>query len=339
MQQVFSVFFMLGILVTFESCATIEFGSKIKGVSFVASHDTIVQKHIDPLMEIGADHAAVMPFGFVRGSEDPRVIFNTPRQWYGERYEGAKQYIQALHSNRITVMLKPQLWVGRGVFTGDFKLEDEESWKMFEATYTDFILLYAKLAQEEEVAIFCIGTELYGFIKARPDYWENLITEVRNVYSGQITYAENWDKVKEIPFWESLDFIGVDAYFPVSKAQTPSIAQARIGWHGSKKMLAMLSRKRNKPILFTEYGYRSTDYAGKEPWETSRHDKASNEKGQANLYEALFEEFWEEPWFAGGFVWKWFHDHERATQELNNRFTPQGKLAEGILKKWYRMPL
>ena len=28
--------------------------------------------------------------------------------------------------------------------------------------------------------------------------------------------------------------------------------------------------------------------------------------------QALFEEFWHEDWFAGGFVWKWFHNYDKS---------------------------
>ena len=54
------------------------------------------------------------------------------------------------------------------------------------------------------------------------------------------------------------------------------------------------------------------------------------------MTQALLEEFWEEDWFAGGFVWKWFHDHDNVGGKDNNRFTPQNKPAEQILKAFYK---
>ena len=100
-------------------------------------------------------------------------------------------------------------------------------------------------------------------------------------------------------------------------------------------MLRSLSRKFEKTILFTEYGYRSVDYAGREPWKSDRQEGGINMDAQLNLTEALFDEFWQEPWFAGGFVWKWFHDHQRTIELENNRFTPQGKPTEEFLRGWY----
>ena len=160
---------------------------KINGVSFVASGDTLVQKDINPVLEVGASHVAIMPFGFVRDLDNPQLFFNNERQWYGERYAGAKQYIETLHKNGIKVMLKPHIWIGRGTFTGDMQMQSEADWLEFEKSYREFILLYAKLAQETEVELYCIGTELYNFVKERPQFWAALIPEVRSIYTGKLT--------------------------------------------------------------------------------------------------------------------------------------------------------
>ena len=309
---------------------------KINGVSFVSSKDTLMQSHIDPILNVGVSRAAVMPFAFVRDKNHPELQFNSERQWFGERYTGVKQYIEALHQNNIKVMVKPHIWNWRGVFTGDMQMDSEADWELFEKSYEDYILLYAALAEETHSELFCLGTELYNFTKERPEFWVSLIQKVRQVYSGNLTYAENWDKVDKVTFWGALDFIGVDAYFPVTDEATPTVVKAKEGWEPHKNLLISLSRKHNRPVLFTEFGYRSADYAGKEPWVSDRHDGKMNAKAQANLYEAVFETFWGEDWFAGGFVWKWFHNHERAIQEENNRFTPQGKEAEQVLKKWFK---
>ncbi len=324
------------LLLILVGCSATPFVSqKIDGVSFVASGDTLVQKDINPVLRVGATHVAIMPFGFVRDLDNPQLIFNQERQWFGERYEGAKQYIEALHSSKIKVMLKPHVWIGRGTFTGDMEMKSEADWLQFEDSYREYILLYAKLAEETGVELYCIGTELFNFVNTRLDFWNSLIAEVRAVYKGKLTYAENWDKVDRVVFWDQLDFIGADAYFPVSEVQTPTIEEARAGWQPHKNMLMALSRKHKTPVLFTEFGYRSADFAGKEPWVSDRHDGKMNTDAQVNLYEAMFEEFWNEPWFGGGFAWKWFHNHERAKLQENNRFTPQGKPAEEVLKKWF----
>ncbi|MGB5943739.1 MAG: glycoside hydrolase [Leeuwenhoekiella sp.] len=309
---------------------------KIYGVSFVASRDSVSPSHIEPLLDVGFDQAALMPFGFLRSPDEPELFFNTDRQWVGERVSGTKQYAKQLKAARIEVMIKPQIWIRRGEFTGDLLMADEAKWQVFEKGYREFILLYAKVAEEVDAEIFCIGTELFNFVNARTAFWDELIKEVRTVYSGKITYAENWDKVARNPLWENLDYIGVDAYFPVSEAQTPTVAEARAGWKEHKKALQALSRKLDKPVLFTEYGYRSLDFAGKEPWVADRTEGGVNHTAQQNLTEALFDEFYSEPWFAGGFIWKWFVRHERAGGMEDNRFTPQNKPLQQFLKNRFK---
>ena len=60
-----------------------------------------------------------------------------------------------------------------------------------------------------------------------------------------------------------------------------------------------------------------------------------NLEAQTNITQALFETFWHEDWFAGGFIWKWFHDYENSGGKNNNQFTPQNKPVEQTLKQYY----
>ena len=82
-----------------NSCAQKE--SKINGVSFVASRDTLYQNHIEPILDLKSNHASIMPFGFIKDLEHPKIKHNTDRQWFGERVSGAKQYIEKLQKNHI----------------------------------------------------------------------------------------------------------------------------------------------------------------------------------------------------------------------------------------------
>ena len=86
-------------------------------------------------------------------------------------------------------------------------MTNEDDWQVLENSYTQFILLYAMLAQEIDAELFCIGTELEKFIEKRPQYWSNLIKEIKKVYKGKLTYAANWDEFKRTPFWSDLDYI------------------------------------------------------------------------------------------------------------------------------------
>ncbi|MGB5273244.1 MAG: glycoside hydrolase TIM-barrel-like domain-containing protein [Flavobacteriaceae bacterium] len=309
---------------------------KINGVSFVASREAALQEHVDEVAKVNANHAAIMPFGFIREVDSPEIIFDTERQWYGETKKGAKQYVELLHGNGVKVMLKPQIWIWRGSFTGHLSMKSEEEWKALEASYDKFILNYAKLAQETNTDIFCIGTELEQFVKNRPDYWKALIKKVRKEYKGKLTYAANWDEFQRTTFWDDLDYIGIDAYFPLSDEKSPSVEQLRTGWQRWKPSIAALAKEKNKPVLFTEFGYRSMDYTAKKPWLVDRDIDNVNLEAQVNATKAIMEEFWTEEWFAGGYVWKWFIEHQKAGGANDNQFTPQNKPAEAVIGQYYK---
>ncbi|MDB4292645.1 glycoside hydrolase [Maribacter sp.] len=309
---------------------------KINGVSFVASREEVAQEHIDEVLAVHANHAAVMPFGFIRDISSPKIIHNTDRQWFGETKKGAQQYVEMLHKNGISVLMKPQIWISRGEFTGTLKMESEEDWKLLEASYEDFILTYAELAEKMKADIFCIGTELEQFVSNRPEFWSSLIVKIKEVYQGKLTYAANWDEYTRTPFWGEIDYIGIDAYFPLSEEKHPTMEVLKTGWQKWKPAMAGLSKEKGKPVLFTEFGYRSMNFTAKKPWLVDRNDEEVNLDAQVNATQAIFEEFWNEDWFAGGYVWKWFIEHEEVGGADDNRFTPQNKPAEKTLKEWYR---
>ncbi|MGC1204174.1 MAG: glycoside hydrolase [Flavobacteriaceae bacterium] len=327
--------FLIVFLVLVQSCSSQT--EKINGVSFVASRDAINESHINPVVNVNANFAAVMPFGFIRDLANPEIIFNTERQWFGERRVGVKQYIEALKEKNIKIMLKPQIWIGHGQFTGYVEMKNETEWATFEASYSNFILEYAELAQETKAELFCIGTELQKFIENRPQYWNTLIKKIKTIYKGKLTYAANWNEFNKTPFWNQLDYIGVDAYFPVSDSKTPTFEECMEGWKQHKTHIKNLSIENKKPILFTEFGYRSVDYSGKKPWVSDRSINQVNLEAQNNTTKALFETFWIEEWFAGGFIWKWFHNHDKVGGENNFMFTPQNKPAEAIIKYYYSL--
>tara|TARA_R110000868_G_scaffold285840_1_gene546310 strand:- start:546 stop:1592 length:1047 start_codon:yes stop_codon:yes gene_type:complete len=336
--QYFSTMKKLILLILFSlqlSCISQD-RKKINGVSFVASRDQASQEHVDALLRINAESAAVMPFGFIRDVSSPEIIFDTERQWFGETKRGAKQYIALLHKNGVRVMMKPQIWIWKGTFTGTLKMNSEEDWKTLENSYTKFIMTYAQLAEETQTEFFCIGTELEKFIANRPEYWHDLVKNIRTIYKGKLTYAANWDEYDKTPFWKDLDYIGVDAYFPLSEEKTPTVEQLVEGWVPYKEKLKLLSENLDRPIVFTEYGYRSNDYAAKRPWLVDRSKDDVNLQAQANATKAIFESFWGEDWFQGGFVWKWFIDHKSAGGGGDNRFTPQNKPAEEIIRTFYK---
>ncbi|WP_298766311.1 glycoside hydrolase [uncultured Polaribacter sp.] len=308
---------------------------KINGISFVASRDSINTKHITPVLKAQSNYVALMPYSYIRDIATPKIEFNTHREWFGETENGLLQYAKEFQKAGVKIMVKPHLWLRRGGFTGNLKPTTEENWQLLEKSYKKYILTYAKVASDLDAAILCIGTELEQFVKERPLYWQNLIKEIRAIYKGKLTYAANWDEYKRVTFWNQLDFIGIDAYFPLSDKKSPTIKDYEIGWQTHKKEIKRIQQKFKKPILFTEFGYRSINFNGKEPWQAHRKQGEINLQAQSDALQAIHNQFWQEDWFAGGFIWKWFHRHDKVGGENNNRFTPQNKPAEKLLQQLY----
>ena len=305
---------------------------KLNGVNLVATSSKIDSSNISPLSIIHANSVAIVPFGFIRSGK-ATVEYNLDWQWHGEKIEGTIEQIKLAKKGGLSVLLKPHLWTHDG-WVGDLNFETESDWKKFETSYAQFIIDFAQVADSLQVEHFCIGVELKQVVIDRPAYWESLIDSIRSRYSGNLTYAANWDNYSFIPFWSKLDFIGVEAYFPLSEEKTPSIQSLVTSWKPIKKELETFSAKLNKPILFTEFGYRNIDFTGRQPWNTEGN-ATRNDQGQGNAYSAIFETYWSESWFAGGYLWKWYPNHEEIGKKKNNRFTPQNKPAEQVISNFF----
>lgn len=81
-------------------------------------------------------------------------------------------------------MMKPHIWLRNGDFTGDLQFSTEAEWERFETSYKKYIMLYAKISEKNHIEILCIGTELYHFVSSRPEFWKELISDIRRFTKG-----------------------------------------------------------------------------------------------------------------------------------------------------------
>lgn len=327
---------LITILIAFYTLGVFGQSQKINGVGFVSVNDSISKQHINPLININANYVAINPFGFVKGLSNPKVSYDSNYQWFGETSNGIKQYAKQFKKHGLKIMLKPQIWVMHGDYTGHIKMKTEKDWLAFETSYRAFILHFARIAANIQADIFCIGVELEQFTVLRLKFWKQLIIDIKKIYKGKLTYAANWDEYKRVLFWDQLDYIGIDAYFPLSDAKTPSVSALEKGWKVHKIVIEKVQTYYKKPILFTEFGYRSIDFSAKQPWDSQVVKQQINHQAQQNALQAIYNQFWNEKWFAGGFLWKWFPNHANAGGSQNNRFTPQNKPAENLIKQLYK---
>jgi hypothetical protein len=307
------------------------------GVCFVAGGPVDEEVFLD-LRAHGVQWISQTPFGWQRRASEPRfeIVTDGPVYW-GETDQGLAATTQLARKHGIHTMLKPHLWLldrSHGQWEGSIAMRSEADWRRWFENYELFIVHYATLAESIGATAFCIGTELEGTTEREAD-WRRIITSVRRAYRGPITYAANWSGEHErIAFWDALDFVGVQAYFPLATAPQADVDSLVAAWQPVRARLAALSARTGKPIVFTEIGYRSERGAAAEPWRWRARQPADSLE-QAACYEAAFRALWNEPWFAGFYWWKWFPAWDEQRSPRDASFTPQGKPAADVLARWY----
>jgi Glycoside Hydrolase Family 113 len=158
---------------------------------------------------------------------------------------------------------------------------------------------------------------------------------VRDIYHGPLTYAANWGReFEQIQFWDALDYMGLDNYYPVRRAEKDGIPEIKAAFAKQKAMLRSYVSRYNKPLLFTEIGYMANSKAGMGPHEFEAADSDYNDQYQAACYRAALETYWHEPWFYGMYWWKWFSDPTDRGR-FADAHTPHDRPAEKVLQEWY----
>jgi hypothetical protein len=302
-----------------------------KGVSFVAMDNVIDSSNIEPLVQLGCNWIAQMPFGYCN-FEGKQIVFGQHWQWWGETDQGIRETTLIARRKGIKTMLKPQLWMD-GKYTGAYDLARNEDWTDWEKDYTKFILHFASLADSLHIEMFCVGTELDISTKKRPVFWSKLIDSIKTIYNGKLVYAANWSDYQQVAFWDKIDYIGIDGYFPLSEEKTPTVEQLKLGWTKYFNEIDTFRKKIGKAVLFTEIGYKSVDQTAKSPWFPA--SKQANSAAQKNATIAFFEMFSDKEWFHGAFFWKWFPDVKNTDTPIETDYTPQNKPAEKVIKQWY----
>jgi hypothetical protein len=338
------IFFFITILSVhiFQSATPIVSLEKQHGVCWVAMPHPVEKSDFLPLVENNIQWINQTPFAFQKEYNSPEIKFFTNEYvWWGERDIGIETTTAMARELGIKTILKPHIWLHSdrsGKWRSEIEMDDETGWQQWFSNYENFILHHALLAEKNQVEIFCIGTELHKTVRKRETDWRNLIARVKQVYRGKITYAANWhQEFEEVPFWDELDYIGIQAYFPLSEEVNPSVDLLMQGWKPYLEKIEKIQKKYQRPVLFTEIGYRNGPDAASHPWkwENSHQPEETGFQVQANCYEAFFRTFWHKEWFAGVYFWKWFPNLEKVPHYEEKDFTPQQRPAEKILAKWF----
>ncbi len=229
-------------------------------------------------------------------------------------------------------------------------VRDENKWSQWWDNYSSFLSHYAKIAEDEQVELFCIGCEMSS-TEDQEQQWREIVQEVESIYQGPLIYNANHGREAVIGWWDAVDLVGISAYYPVPAPSGQTIEDAT--QQDTKKTeivetlrkvnkeLTTLHHKFKKPILFIESGVTSVRGASRYPWSypESHPENPVSQVEQANYYVAMLEVFWNEPWFAGFAWWDWpVRLYPLSDAATNRDFCVHGKQAENVLRKWYAQP-
>lgn len=271
----------------------------------------------------------------------------------------------------LSVMVRPLIDFLDPAKIGTYQVGDWRSYynptnpAAFFASYKTMIVNVAQVAQANGAAILCIGVELDQLTGPTfLSYWTDIIASVRNVFSGKLTYAANWNNnvspwqgqhgltagtgnlATQVSFWSELDYLGIDCYAPISDAASPSLADLIAGWTqvpsdttakavtGNQSLISYfqsVATQTGKPLVFTELGYESASDAARQPWGTSNnvYDPALQEI----LYAAFFDA-WQQSGngsLIGVYFWNWDPNAAEVGPGNGANFSPQGQPAQTVV--------
>ena len=307
------------------------------GVHGYGSADAMMSKR--ELVALGVDWVSLTPFGWQPDLHSRQVLYN-PEIEAGASDHRLEAEVAQARSLDLKVMLKPHMHISPTEWRGHIE-PAEGGWAAWFDSYGDFILHYARLAEHLGVESFVIGLELASSSWTQEALWRALIEEIRAVYSGPLVYAANWNEAEHVLFWGAVDWIGIQFFPPLSDRDYPTHEALTSVIDGHLDSYAALSQRYDKPVILTEFGFKTTRRAADTPNIWPEHlpeaSRQYDEHNQALAYTALLGAIGRRPFIKGVFVWKWFTDTDKASQ-MRLGFSPRGKKALSVLKRAYGAP-
>lgn len=292
-----------------------------------------VSPALDALAEIEVNSIALVPYSFMRGPQSlaPIPVVTSAG---AENDHATLASAKDAHHRGWSVLLKPQIWIS-GYWPGDIDQDSEEGWEQFFYNYEQWILHYAILADRHGLATFCMGTEMRHTTLKQPERWRALIAKVRQLYRGRLTYAANWgEEMEQMTFWPEFDVIGLNAYYPLTEEERPSVEQLQAGVEQWLSRVDSIAKVANRELWLTEVGFRSVEQAWRNP-HAEAGEREADPEAQAQAFEALTAALAEQECIGGIYVWKWPCRLGYMRGARDRGFTPYGKPAAEWLKALY----
>lgn len=272
----------------------------------------------------GADFIILVPNGLQDTPQSENIDFKG-KATMGDNE--LKEFIAYAKEIGLRVALKPTANCKNGTWRAHINFFDidvvcEPKWCNWFKSYTEFQLHYAKIAQECGCEMFIAGCEMVQS-ERREAEWRKLISDIRQVYTGLVSY--NTDKYQEnnVKWWDCVDVISSSGYYPIDK------------WEQELDRIEQVVHKFNKPFFFAEAGCMSTKGSNLVPNNWCVKGDVDMQ-GQADWYRAMFKACEKRDWVEGFAIWDWPAQigHEDNAHRQGD-YSIYQKPAEEVVKEYY----
>lgn len=273
---------------------------QIKGITFapfcgkgVFSAEETYRSFDRMIEKTGANYVILVPNGMQDTPQSEQIDY-TSMCTCGD--EELVRMIDYAHEKGLKVALKPTVNCKNGTWRAHINFFDvdvpcEPKWCNWFASYTQFQLHFAQIAEQTGCEMFLPGCEMV-MAERREAEWRALIGEIRKVYHGVISY--NTDKYQEdrVTWWDCVDVISSSGYYPITD------------WEQELDRIEAVVKKFRKPFFFAETGCMSVEGSSKVPNDWSIKAQVCPEE-QAQWYETMLAAIAKRDWVDGIMIWSW----------------------------------
>lgn len=272
----------------------------------------------------GADFVIIVPNGLQDTPQSEKIDFTSEATVSDEELEA---FIDYVHSKGIRTALKPTVNCRNGTWRAHISFFDEDvpcepKWGNWFRSYSEFQCHFADIAMSKGCEMFIAGCEMVQS-EHREAEWRNVIADIRQVYSGTVSY--NTDKYQEhnVKWWDAVDVISSSGYYPIND------------WENQLDRIEKVVKHFGKPFLFAECGCMSVRNANLVPNDWSvRGEPDMN--GQADWFRTMFEACEKRGWVNGFAIWDWRGRlYPLANAGTDTGYGIYGKPAEKAVKDYY----
>lgn len=227
----------------------------------------------------------------------------------------------------LRVCLKPTVNCADGTWRAhigffDDDVPGEPTWDEWFDAYAEYVLHHAALAEELRADLFCIGCEMVR-ADAREERWRRLAADVRDVYSGPVTY--NCDKYQEdrLRWWDAVDVMSSSGYYPTTT------------WSENLERIAPVVAHHNRPFIFLEAGCPSRTGSPEHPNDWSLPGEP-DETAQARYLDEMLTWALARPWIRGVALWDWPpHLYALECAATNDDYCMYGKAGAAVVARHF----